>query len=160
MTIDADRLPDWATLADEGPPPYIEIDTHAAYPALLAELADLYEDPENLATDWRKADGEPYAEWRETLDGLDPEDPTAYWCEVAYQMAKLEVWVALGTMEGLQLRMRDPGQVYRQADRPPGRAKDDLEEAVAQASGGLEGDREAIEHYRNLRGVLPAGVRA
>ena len=160
MSIDTDRLPDWATLIDEGPPPRIEVDTHAAYPALLAELEGFYADPDNLASDWRRADGEPRAEWQETLAELDPEDPTAYWCEVAYQMAKMEVWVALGTMGPMELRFRDPGKAFRQEERPPGRGKGTVEEAVARASGGLEGAREAVEHYRNLRDVLPAGIRA
>lgn len=142
------NLPEWATLKSEGPPHVIDVDAHAAYEALLGEYADLYGDTDKLPPEMRTKDGAIKKEWADALDDLASETPSAYWCEVAYQSIKLDLQMACRTF-ALSIHIHDPGKRYRQADRAEGRGTD-------KAAGGFSGGREAREHYRRLRGFLPA----
>lgn len=142
-------LPEWATetgTASSGSP-RIAIDATAAYPALLDEYRALYAEDRNIPSEWRKADGDLKAEYAEMLDDLRSDEPSAYWLEVCYQAMKLDVRVAMRRRD-LQLHIRDPERVYRQKARKRGRGPE-------RAAGGLQGGKEAREHYRRLRGFLP-----
>lgn len=142
------KLPEWATHEGENRHgmPIIAVDTHAAYPALLQAYRELY--AERTPPEWQKADGELRKEWQDALDELDQDDDevSAYWLEVVYQTAKLDVILATGF--NAELRMRDEGKRFRQAARDPGRNP-------ARAAGGVNGGREAREHFKRLRGFFP-----
>lgn len=139
MTDTTYDLPSWATLVSDEDRTVIRVEAGEMYPALLEAYAGHYED------------GVP-AEFGNAGQGLDPEAPTQYWLEVCRQSAKMDLWVALGTMLDVEIRLKG-GHEYRLSEHPKGRG-------VEKASGGVDGARECVEHYRNLRGVLPAGVRA
>lgn len=142
------QLPDWASQTGGGDVPAVEVDTHAAYPAILAEYRALYAgDP---PPEWLTKDGDLRKEWADALDDLQqPDDEvSAYWLEVAYQTVKLDIVMAARSFR-LALRFRDEGRLFCQDGRAEGRG-------VKRAAGGPNGGREAREHYRRLRGFLPA----
>lgn len=140
-------LPPWASYDGENAHgmPIISIEAHEAYPALLDEYRSHY--AENVPAEWLKADGELRKEWAECLASLNSEGPSAYWLEVVYQSIKLDIVRAAGF--GVENRFHDSGKKYRQADRDPGRGPE-------MAAGGVSGGTEAREHYKRMRGFLPA----
>lgn len=150
-TINADALPDWAEhTGDNGRGmPVIEVDTHEAYPDLLAEYQELYSEGNILPGEWKTKEGELRAEFKEMLEDLerDVDEVTAYWLEVLFQTAKLDVIRAVGF--GTENRFHDQGKRFAQSAREEGRGAD-------KAAGGVSGGREAREHYKRLRGFLPA----
>lgn len=142
------NLPKWAEGTGENRHgmPIIEVDTHEAYPALLQEYRDHYSDPKNIPAEWLKEDGKLRKEWDDCLASLGSDEPSAYWMEVLYQTAKLDLVRATGF--GTENRFHDEGKVYAQGPRDNGRGPE-------KAAGGLAGGREAREHYKRLRGFLP-----
>ena len=132
----------------------IVVNTHVAYPAILREYRDLYD--ERIPAEFLDEDGKPKKEWKACLGNLKAEKPTAYWMEVAHQSVKLDIQIACRTF-ALNLHFKDPGKKYRQADAPKGR--DPLHAA---GGGGLVArkdqprGKEAREHYKRLRGFIPA----
>lgn len=151
------NLPEWASFRrdDEGQPRLngrsliIDVQAPVMYEALFDELRALYE--ERLPEEWLKADGELKKEWADALEDLRSETPSAYWCEVAYQMHKLDLQVSCRTV-ALNIHVHDPDKAYRQASRP--QARD-----VSNAAGGHPASKrgkEARGHYKRLRGFLPA----
>lgn len=145
--MSSDRLPDWAEVTGENRHgmPIVEVDTHEAYPVLLDEYRAHY--AENVPGEWEKADGELRKEWAECLESLNSEEPSAYWLEVVYQTAKLDIVVGMRGF-GTENRFHDSGKRYAQAARSPGRGPE-------KAAGGISGGKEAREHYKRLRGFLP-----
>lgn len=143
------ELPSWATDQGESAKgvPIIGVDADAMYPAVLSEYAEFYADEGNRPAEWNKADGELRAEWSECLDELDPSNPSAYWLEVAYQSMKLDLQLAMRRF-GFEIRVHDPDRAWSQADAPDGRGPE-------MAAGGSSGGREAREHFKRLRGMLP-----
>lgn len=147
-------LPEWAEVVEEEDGYYeVVVDTHDAFPALLSELRDRYrESRDHLPEGWAGGNGD-LKEWAaDALDGLDPEDPDEYWVAVARQMVKMDLWAALRTMN-LRLKLRDADKRYREDDLETGRGQH-------MAEGGVDGPRECVDHYRQLRGFVPAPIRA
>lgn len=134
------QLPRWATAREhEGARHYIDVDAHVAYEDLLDEYRELY------------ADGHPALtgkDWEAALADLRSEEPSAYWLEVCYQSVKLDLQIACRSF-ALNISIHDRGKKYRQSRRKDGRN-------VKLAAGGAKGGREAREHYKRLRGFLPA----
>ena len=159
-------LPEWAVfrLDEKGNPivngvsHVVDILTHVAYPAILREYKALYD--ELTPAEFKGTDGKLKKEWADCLGNLGAEKPTAYWMEVAYQTATMDVQIACHTF-ALNLEIVDPADAngdrkYYQATAPKGRD-------VAPAVGGgvhIKGvrapGREARDHYRRLRHVMPA----
>lgn len=79
---------------------------------------------------------------------LGVEKPTKYWIEVAYQMVKMDLQVAMGKF-GFTIHIRgDDGRKDRWAlERHPGSAQD-----VHRATQG----KDARQYYRKIRGFVPA----
>ncbi|MEE8551487.1 MAG: hypothetical protein V3T08_09580 [Gemmatimonadota bacterium] len=154
------NLPEWAVfkLDEKGKPivngvsHVINILTHVAYPAILREYKALYDE---RVPDEFKADGKLKKEWADCLGNLDPEKPTAYWMEVAQQTAKLDIQVACRTF-ALNLTLKDPGKKYRQADAPKGRDPRHAAGGGVHVKGKRAPGREARDHYKRLRGFVPA----
>lgn len=146
-----DRLPPWATHEGENRHgmPIIAVDTHAAYPAIIEDYRALYD--ARTPPEWNTKEGDLRKEWQDALEELfaEVDQVSAYWLEVVYQTAKLDVIVASGQGFAVEIRMKDPGQKFKQADRARGRGPN-------RAAGGVNGGREAREHYKRLRGFLPA----
>lgn len=131
-------LPEWATIDQEDPYTVVSVDADAAYEAVLAEYRDFYAEDSS----------------HPGADELAREEPTAYALEVAFQTIKMDVWTALGEMP-TEIRMHDPDLNWTQADheeeRPTTKATPETAEPGA--------TREAVEHYRRMRGYLPAAIR-
>lgn len=141
------NLPDWATLKGRNGESYvIDVDAPAAYEALLSEYREHYED--NVPAEWLTKEESVRKEWADALDDLASDEPSAYWLEVAYQSIKLDLQIACRTF-ALNISIHDPEKAYRQEGRRDGRD-------VKRAAGGLQGGKEAREHYKRLRGFLPA----
>lgn len=155
-------LPDWAEHEGENRHgmPVIGIDDGAMYPEILAEYAAHYEEnvPDEFLTQPEDEDEEPELrpEWADALAELDPAEPSAYWLEVAYQTAKLDLWVATRSTK-LEIHVHsevveddegEPRKRWAQRNAPEGRSVD-------RASGGLQGANEARAHYKRLRGFFP-----
>ncbi len=141
------KLPKWAKkgAAHEGRLPIIIVDGGAAYPVLLAELAqsakarlaELGDKPTPLSEDEQKE--------RTRLVALeDHTAPSQYGLEVAFQCIKMDVQAAVGF--GVEIHLKDPKKAYAQKDHPPGRG------ALVATQG-----REARQHYVLLRGAVPQG---
>lgn len=161
MTDAAEKtLPDWAEHQGESQAgrPIIAVDATPMYEALLGELEAFYADEANVPGDWTKADGDLRKEWADALDGLQVDEPTRYWAEVAYQMMKLELQLAVGSMR-LEIRVHDDEKKYAQANLEPGRPMNKVPGGVEEAEADLPGratTTEAREHFKRLRGFLPA----
>lgn len=142
-------LPEWAQEQGENVHgvPIIGVDADAMYTAVLDEYAEFYGDAENLPGEWRKDGGDLRAEWSDCLEALKGDTPTAYWLEVAYQSMKLDLQLTLRQF-GFEIRVHDPERQWSQADAPDGRGAE-------MAAGGASGGREAREHFKRLRGMLP-----
>ena len=69
-----------------------------------------------------------------------------YWLEVCYQSMKLDLQLAMGTY-GFSIYVEDAKKKYAQKDWPPGRGP------FAATRG-----KEAREHFKRLRGRLPASM--
>lgn len=139
-----ERLPEWATCIDieerriDGTlVPKIRVKAYEAYPTLLAEYAEHY--------DKNSSD----------LPAQDEfDEPTAYALEVVAQTIKMDLWVALRTVD-LFIRVKDPDQEFAQEKHSDGRGpKQATPETIDP-----DARREAVEHYRELRGVVPAAIR-
>lgn len=162
MTDQVIALPGWAffKLDEEGNPVVngvshvVIVDTHMAYPVLIAEYRELYNI--RMPPEFLDEGGTLKKEWEDCLGNLDPENPTAYWMEVVHQTAKLDVQIACRTF-ALNLIFTDLDKRYRQIDAPKGR------DPLMASGGGLQVPRadqprgkEAREHYKRLRGFIPA----
>lgn len=147
-------VPEWADVTEPEDGYYeVVVDTHDAYPALLQELVDRYqENRDNLPDGWVGAGGDLKTWAKEAFDALDPEDPDEYWIAVARQMTKMDLWASLRTMN-IRLKLRDADKRYREDDLETGRGQH-------MAEGGVDGPRECVDHYRALRGFVPAPIRA
>lgn len=143
-----DTLPDWAeSLETPFDKMRVSVDAEDAYEALLGEYVEFYSDPDNYPDEWLREDGDLRAEWERCLEGLEVENPTAYWLEVAYQSIKLDLQLACRTFN-LEIRIHDADKRFSQEAAPDGRD-------VMEAAGGFEGGKEAREHFRRMRGMLP-----
>lgn len=167
-------LPDWAAFKkNEKGSPFMNdrsyvvvVDTHAAYPAILAEYREMYD--REIPGEMRGSDGKVSALWAECLKGLDPENPDSYWCEVAKRTVTLDLQISARTF-ALNINMKDPGKKYRQEQHTPaidkktgqivyewkGKGRDPRFAAGGGGPGSPVG-KEAREHYKRLRGFLPA----
>lgn len=143
-------LPDWAELQTERedgtelPRPVVHVDANAMYPALLGEYRDHYD-----------AEGTDDALG---ADELDPEEPTRYALEVAYQSMKLDLQMALRSFN-FEIRVHDADKSWAQANFPDGRPLEKRPAGVPEDEAPLPGrstTREGRVHYKNLRGFLPA----
>lgn len=148
------NLPAWAKLAENQPEgflPRIDVDAPAMYRAWLAELAGMKLNVEafparkievrNAATKDRPVYDVPAMT---AADACDPEKPTQYWLECAYQCMKLELQVAMRGF-GFDTRIHDTEKTFALAKFPEGRG-------IVAATWG----KEAREHFRALRGFIPA----
>lgn len=82
-----------------------------------------------------------YEAWLEELGSPQVDQ---YWLEVAYQCIKLDLQLAMRTF-AFEIRISDPEKRFAQVAHPVGKGS-------AAASRGLEGR----EHFRRLRGFVPA----
>lgn len=153
--MNEENLPEWASLRTGQTPDTalrehlkIDVDADAMYEALLSEYREFYDNPDNHPGEWLKEDGTLYAEWEDALKGLEVENPTAYWLEVAYQSMKLDLQMAT-RRASIEIRVHDPDKAWAQKDAPDGR---DVEKAI----GGPMGDLEARGHYERMRGYMPS----
>ena len=126
----------------------IEISADDMYPAVLAEYVALYQNG-------RRPDFVPEAAWPKVHAELDPDDEdvlSAYWLEVAYQSAKMDVQRAVGGFGiNLHVKATPAGKArYQQATSPQGAL------GPRAAAGGMAGGRDARHHYKRLRGFLIA----
>lgn len=149
-------LPAWASLADhqpEGFTPRINVDAGLMYAAWLKEFATLKLDPSayparvvEVRNTALKGGRYPTVDIPAMTadDACDPDRPTQYWLECAYQCMKLELQVAMRSF-GFEIRVQDPGKVLAYAKFPEGRG-------IVAATWG----KEARDHYRVLRGFIPA----
>jgi hypothetical protein len=125
----------------------VKVHAPAMYEAFFDEYRAHY--AFNIPGEFKKADGELKAEWRDALEDLNSAEPSAYWCEVAYQSMKLELQLSCRTF-ALNISVGgDAEKVYAQKGRTGGRG-------VEKAAGGFRGGKEAREHFKRLRGFLPA----
>lgn len=147
-------LPPWASFnehQEEGRVPRIDVDADAMYEAMLQELASNPPKAEQFAggtytvRNPTSAEAEQVTTPPMTNDEARPmlDEPTQYWLEVAYQCMKMELQVAMRGY-GFDIRIHDPEKKWAHKQFPPGRG------LVAATWG-----REAREHFRRLRGVLP-----
>lgn len=154
MTETMDRtLPSWATFAAnqvEGKIPRIVVDEAAMYRAFLEEFAANPPKPEDFPgrsfdVPRREGGSRKIHYERMTVEEArcDPDAPTQYWLECAYQCMKLELQLALRSF-ALEIRLHDPEHRYALKAHPEGRCP-------WAASRGLE----AKSHFKRLRGVLP-----
>lgn len=124
----------------------IDVNGPEMYEALFDELRERYK--ERVPDAWLE-EGKLKKEWKDALeDDLFTDTPSAYWCEVAYQMMKLELQSACRTF-ALNITVHDLTKGHRQVDRPQKRS-------VARAASGVRGGREARQHFKNLRGFFPS----
>lgn len=142
-------LPAWAKLAAnqaEGRLPRIDVDADAMYAAWLAEFAANPPKPEDFPGRAVKEGGKASTIPPMTAEQAicDTERPTKYWLECAFQCMKLELQVAMRTY-AFEIRVHDQTKRFAQAKWPEGRG-------ILAATKGLE----ARDHFRRLRGVLPA----
>lgn len=159
-------LPDWMQPVKGFKHRYV-IDPDLFYPRLLSELAVFYN--RRTATSTRPGN---YAQagrfWLEDFAGLDPEEPDQYWLEVCHHLAKLDAQVATKAAGRdrqdvslvLIVRGTEPGYKARWArkEHEPGRRMAAIREKLKNDSKLI--DRfiagEARQHYKALRGFLPA----
>lgn len=139
-------LPDWATYQGmNGEAMVISVDAHKAYPELLVAYAAYYA-ANPLPVPGPNADVKTKSLFA-AVSELDKDNPTAYWLEVVYQAIKLELQRLTGTF-ALNILIHDKGKLFAQNKAPQQRS-------VIQAAGGMQGGKEAREHYVRLRGALP-----
>lgn len=126
-------LPSWARAHPERDDTIIA-DPDLFYPALLGELAAMI-----------AAESPDYAK---AYPRLNPAKPNKYWIEVAYQSMKMDLQTALGRFGFTILVQSDAARkrAWSLASYPGTNAD------VIRATNG----REAREHYRRLRGGIPA----
>ncbi len=145
MTTPEVTLPAWATFkAGKHRIPVIDVDADAMYTAWLAEIGEHY--ATHVPPEWKDEKGVLLPEWFNCLKELDP--PSAYWLEVAYQCMKLDLQIAMRTFH-FEIHVHDAKKNWAQKDAKPGRGTD-------KAAGGLQGGKEAREHFKRIRGVFPA----
>lgn len=127
-------VPAWATYQGmKGQAHVVDVDANAMYPAILAEYKSMYS-------------GDNARFQHESAAELDPDAPTAYWLEVAYQTAKLDLQRCCGF--ALNIHIHDTVKKYAQAKANAGRG-------ARVAAGGIGGGKEARMHYVRLRGGMP-----
>lgn len=145
-------LPAWAAFKSGAHRiPVINVNADKMYAAWLVEIAAYYKDivrgsakpPAEMADD--KDQPQLRKEWVECFKELDP--PSAYWLEVAYQCMKLELQVAMRTFT-FEIHVHDSAKRWAQKKAKKGRGAE-------KAAGGVQGGKEAREHFARLRGVLP-----
>lgn len=153
-------LPEWASFRvdDKGEAlrnvSALKVDVNAPemYETLFAELRACYASGH---ADFNDAEGNLTPEWKDALADLGSDAPSAYWCEVAYQMGKVDLQVACSKRAdnvsafALNIFMRDPTKAHAQNNRPQKR------DSALAAGGGMGGGREARAHYKRLRGFFP-----
>ncbi len=140
-------LPPWATLHEgDSPRPIVDVDAHAMYKAWLAELRTYYHD--HTPNEFLDGEGRIKPEWIECLIDLDADPTTCYWLEVCYQCHKMELQIAMKTF-AFEIHVHDYGKKYAQRDHASGRG-------AQRAAGGMQGGREAREHFKRLRGFIPS----
>ena len=123
------KLPKWAKkgLAAPGRLPIVIVDASQAYPAILAELAELVP--------------------MEGIAECDPEHPDQYWLECAYQCIKMDLQAALGF--GIEIRIHyDADRTYGQKGKKPGRG-------AVMAAQGKEARDHYIRLRGHVPGSLP-----
>jgi len=121
-------LPSWATHVTDRPLTVISVDPDRAYPALMREL------------------------------GVEPEDLDRYWIEVLRTFVKLSLQVAMGRFN-FEIRIQGSGDYkgrWALASHEPGRwAEFEARHGKALAERFVQ--LSAKDHFKRLRGVLPAG---
>lgn len=165
-------LPEWASYRkdDKGNPKMngasviLDIDTHLMYEFYFAEFRRAYK---NGHGDFNEiVDGKDVLkeEWKDALADLHSDAPGAYWCECAYQFAKVDLQMAFRSRAdhaspfALNLHMKDKSKKYRQEARPSAR---DPKRAAGVFLYDKEGEplrrgTEARSHYRRIRGFFPS----
>ncbi len=148
-------LPAWAALAAhqvDGAVPRIDVDAAAMYAAWLAELAANPPDPAQFPARIVAIRNAARPDEASTVSipamtpadaACDPARPTQYWLEVAFQCMKMDLQLALRSFT-FEIRVHDADKEFQQAKFPAGRG-------IAAATWG----KEAREHFRRLRGVVP-----
>lgn len=158
------RLPVWAVAdvamrAVRGPnadSPWlvIDCDSDQMYPAWLGELRRHYAETMPPRAWFEPGTMDLKPEWGACLNELAQTPVTAYWLEVAYQCAKMDLQVAVHRLQ-FEIRMHGGREKYAQRTAPQGRP-------TAYAAGAYTGageqqlrGKEAREHYKRLRGFAP-----
>lgn len=156
-------LPDWIKPVEGFKHRYV-IDPDQFYPQLLSELAALYHSAGSRPGDYAHVG----RFWPEDFSGLNSEEPDQYWLEVCHQLIKLDAQVALAAAGKtrrdvslvLIIRGSEPGYKDRwaMAQYKPGDRMAAIREKLKQTPKLV--DRfiagEARQHYKALRGFLPA----
>ena len=141
MTTPGVTLPKWATLkAGKYRIPVIDVDADAMYVAWIGEITAYY--LLHAQPDWMDEKA-----WATCFKELD-NPVSAYWLEVAYQCMKLDLQIAMRSFH-FEIHVHDAKKNWAQKDAKPGRGTE-------KAAGGLQGGKEAREHFKRIRGVFPA----
>jgi len=168
-------LPSWASFRvdDKGAPMLhgqalrVLVNAPEMYEAVFAQLRAKYAKGH---PDFNGPDGKITKEWADCLADLMSDTPSAYWCEVAYQIGKVDVQVACSqrgdavSAFALNIKMADPSkkanggdsayaQKVRPQKRPVGLAAGGV--AAGGKTNGQSAGREARAHYKRLRGFFP-----